>query len=105
MSSVSYRTKADLTDCEVALLKQFHDAGWTAYTRLAASSSEEPKSRRVSMLQGGSVLTVSIGYPADSTQELFVQTSVSVSNKSLPIPPDAGWIEYVCPSKTRSGFS
>jgi WD40 repeat protein len=93
-SSVDYRTKADLTDVEVALLKQFHDAGWTAYTRLASSSNEDPKSRSISMLQGGSVLTVSIGYPADSTQELFVQTSISASNKSLPIPPDAGWIEF-----------
>lgn len=93
-SSVSYRTKAELTDVEVALLKQFHDAGWTAYTRLAASSREEPNSRSISMLQGGSVLTVSIGYPADSTQELVVQTSVNVSNKSLPIPPDSGWIEF-----------
>lgn len=93
-SSVSYRTKADLTDVEAALLKQFHKAGWTAYTRLAASSSEDPKSRTISMLQGGSELTVAIGYPADSTQELVVQTSVNVSNKSLPIPPDAGWIEF-----------
>jgi WD40 repeat protein len=93
-SSVSYRTKAGLTDVEVALLKQFHDAGWTAYTRLAASGREDPGSRHISMVQGGSVLTVSIGYPADSTEELFVQTSVSVSNKSLPIPPDSGWIEF-----------
>jgi WD40 repeat protein len=93
-SSVSYRTKASLTDVEVALLKQFHDAGWTAYTRLAASSHEEPKSRSISLLQGGSVLTVTIGYPADSTQELFVQTSLGVTNKSLPIPPDSGWIEF-----------
>ena len=93
-SLVSYCTQADMTDVEVALLKQFHDAGWTAYSRLASSSSEDPKSRMISMLQGGSELTVSIGYPADSTKELFVQTSVSVSNKSLPIPRDAGWIEY-----------
>jgi WD40 repeat protein len=94
MSSVSYRSKANLTDCEVALLKQFHAAGWTAYTRLDAQGSEDAKSRRITMLQGGSVLTVSIGYPADSTDELFVQVSVGVSDKSLPIPPDAGWIEF-----------
>ena len=93
-SLVSYRTRAELIDVEVALLKQFHDAGWTPYSRLASSSSEDPRSRSFSMVQGGSVLTVSIGYPADSTQELFVQTNVSVSNKSLPIPPDAGWIEF-----------
>jgi hypothetical protein len=50
--SVSYRTKAELTDVEVALLKQFHDAGWTAYTRLGASGREEPDSRTIEMLQG-----------------------------------------------------
>jgi WD40 repeat protein len=93
-SSVSYRTKADLTDVEVDLLRQFHQAGWTAYTRLGASSAEQSRSRNISLVQGGSVLTVSIGYPADSTTELYVQTSVSLSNKSLPIPPDCGWIEF-----------
>jgi len=93
-SSASYRTKAQMTDVEVALLKQLHEAGWTPYTRLAASSNEDPKSRNLSFVQGGSMLTVSIGYPADSTQELVVQNGVSVARKSLPIPPDAGWIEY-----------
>lgn len=93
-SMVMYRTKTALTDLEVAILKQFHDAGWTAYTRLAASSAEEPLSRSLSMLQGGSMLNVSLGYPADSTDELVVQTSVNVTNKSLPIPPDSGWIEF-----------
>ena len=93
-SSASYRTKSDLTDIEVGLLKQFHDAGWTAYSRLAASTTEVPQSRTFFMLQSGNQLTVSIGPPADLLDELYVQTSVSISNKSLPIPPDAGWIEF-----------
>lgn len=93
-SSLAYRTKAALTDVEVNLLRKFHEAGWTAYTRLNASGTEDPRTRDIRMLQGGSVLTVSIGYPGDSTTELFVQTSVQVSNKSLPIPPDSGWIEF-----------
>jgi hypothetical protein len=93
-SSNSYRTKNDLTSVEVTILKQFHEAGWTAYTRLNSSSNEEPDARRISMMQGGSDLSISIGYPADSTEELVVQTNISVSNKSLPIPPDAGWIEF-----------
>jgi WD40 repeat protein len=93
-SSVSYRTKAELTDVEVAIIKQFHDAGWTGYSRLNASRNEEANSRSFSMLQGGSVLTVYISHPADSTDELSVQTSVTVSSKTLPIPPDAGWIEF-----------
>jgi hypothetical protein len=93
-SSTSYRTKEDLTSVETAILKQFHEAGWTAYTRLNSAGNEEPNVRRISMLQGGSDLTISVGHPADSTKELVVQTSISVSNKSLPIPTDAGWIEY-----------
>jgi hypothetical protein len=93
-SSAMYRTKGDLTDVEVALLKQFHAAGWTAYSRLDASSSEDPESRTISMLQSGSELTVSIGRPADAKDELMVQTSMRVSPKSVPIPPDAGWIEF-----------
>lgn len=93
-SLVSYRAKAALTDIEIALLKKSHEAGWTVYTRLAASSTEDPTSRTLTMLQGGSELTVSIGPPADAPGELAVQTSVVVSRKSLPIPPDSGWIEF-----------
>lgn len=93
-SHLMYRTRADLTDVEAALLKQFHEAGWTAYTRLAASGTEEPDSRTIAMLQRGSELTVSIGSPADAKGELVVSTSVHVSHKSLPIPPDSGWIEF-----------
>jgi WD40 repeat protein len=93
-STAAYRTKASLTEVEVSLLKQFHELGWTGYTRLAASSIEDPVSRTFSLLQAGEELIVSIGYPADSTDELFVQTSVSVKNKSLPIPSDSGWIEF-----------
>ena len=93
-SANMYRTKASITDVEVALLRQFQKAGWTPYSRLATSHSEEPTSRSFSMLQGGSVLTVSIGTPSDVPGELFVQVGANVSNKSLPIPPDAGWIEF-----------
>lgn len=93
-SMQSYRTKAPMTEVEVSMLKQFHKAGWTGYTRLSSAYAEQPDSRSISMLQGGSVLTISIGYPADSTDELYVQTNVNVSNKSLPIPADSGWIEF-----------
>ncbi|MCE9604635.1 MAG: WD40 repeat domain-containing protein [Planctomycetia bacterium] len=93
-SSCMYRTKTALTDAEATLLKQLHAAGWTAYTRLAASGSEDPRSRTLKLLQGGSVLTVSLQNPADSPNELAVQTNLNVSNQSLPLPPDAGWIEF-----------
>lgn len=93
-SMAMYRTKANFTDVEVGMLKQFHAAGWTAYTRLAASGQEDPNSRSLSLLQGGSVMTVLIGRPADAPDELAVQTNITISNKSLPIPPDSGWIEF-----------
>lgn len=93
-SSASYRTKGELTDIEAGLLKRFHEAGWTAYSRLAASSSEQPDSRTLKMLQGGSELTATIGRPAGAQDELMVQTSIQVSNISLPLPSDSGWIEY-----------
>ena len=93
-SSQIYRTKADLTDLEVGILKSFHAAGWTPYTRLNASSREEADSRTISFVQAGCVLTVSMGRPADAADEFSVQTSVHLSNKSLPIPADAGWIEF-----------
>jgi hypothetical protein len=93
-SSASYRIKGELTDVEAGLLKKFHEAGWTAYSRLAASSSEQADSRTLTMLQGGSELTASIGRPAGAKDELMVQTSVHPSNISLPLPSDSGWIEY-----------
>jgi hypothetical protein len=93
-SHLSYRSNSSLTDLEVALLKKFHELGWTPYTRLRASSAEEPLSRSFDMLQGGSVLQVSIGFPGDSSEELYVQMNVSTTNLALPIPPDAGWIEF-----------
>jgi hypothetical protein len=93
-SSLMYRAKAPITDVEVALLKQYHAAGWTPYTRLGASFLEEARSRSLSLLQGASELTVSIGYAGDAKEELFVQTSLHTLNKTLPIPPDSGWIEF-----------
>src|SRR5262249_34868420 len=91
---VTYRTKASLTDVEVAVLKQFHEAGWTAYSRLAASSHEDPESRTITMIQKGSMLNAMISRPAEAADELAVQVSVTLTNKSIPIPADSGWIEF-----------
>jgi len=93
-STAMYRTKANFTDVEVGMLKQFHAAGWTAYSRLDASGHEDPETRMLSLLQGGSVMSVLIGRPADAADQLSVQTSIMISNKSLPIPADSGWIEF-----------
>lgn len=93
-SSVSYRTKADLLDLEVGLLKQLHEQGWTPFSRLNAMGNEDPLMRNISLLQDGSILNIFIGVPADAKEEFFVQTSIQVSNKTLPVPADCGWIEF-----------
>lgn len=93
-SSVMYRTKAELLELEVGLLKLLHTAGWTPYSRLAASSQEDPEGRMMSFIQEGSKLTVFIARPADAQDEFSVQVSTQITNKSLPVPPDAGWIEF-----------
>ena len=97
----SYRAHASLTEMEVALLKQFHALGWMAYSRLDASSTEDPASRRFTMLQGGYELSVAIGYPADTGDEINVQVSTRLTNKSLPIPPDCGLIEFDSSTNTK----
>lgn len=93
-SFASYRSEAELTELEVGLLKQFHDLGWTAYSRLNSSNSEDSFSRTLNFLNRGAMLTVFIRPPADAPKQLAVQVSLSVTTKSLPIPPDAGWIEF-----------
>lgn len=92
--SVSYRTKSDLTDLEGSLLKEYHQAGWTAFSALNAMSREEVDSRMMTFVMNGSVLTVMIGRPADAPAEWAVQTSVSITNRSLPIPADSGYVEF-----------
>ena len=92
--STSYRTKMELSDLEVAILKTLHESGWTASSRLNASSNEDPGSRMITFHQGGIELNVFISSPANAPSELAVQMSVGVTTKSLPIPPDSGWIEF-----------
>lgn len=93
-SMVHYRTRMPLTDLEVAVLQKLREAGWVPYSRLATSHSEEPHSRSLTLVQGGSLLTVSIGPPADAPGELVVQMGVNLAEKSLPLPADASWIEF-----------
>ncbi len=110
-STAGYFAKADITDLEVSLLKQYHDAGWTPYTRLAVSTSEEEEDfRSIDLLQGGCELSVFMRPPADRTDVISVQTSIGLSNNSVPIPQDVGWFEYdgstdmMLAATTKMGF-
>lgn len=94
-TTAGYFAKADITDLEVFLLRKLHDAGWTPYTRLAVSTSEEEQdSRSMQFLQGGCELSVFMRPPADRTDVISVQTSCGLANNSVPIPLDVGWFEY-----------
>ena len=91
---VMYRTKADVIQLETALLRKLHEAGWTAYSRLHAAQSEQPESRDLEFLRNGITLRVSIGpFPADPASN-SVQYSKFLTDKSIPIPQDSGFVEF-----------
>ena len=93
-NSVMYETKADVLQIETTLLKQLHSAGWTAYSRLHSSHSEEVDVRNLDFLRNGTVLTVSIRrFPSDPTI-FHIQQGVSSINHALPVPNDCGFIEF-----------
>ena len=93
-NSVMFETKADILQIETTLLKQLHAAGWTAYSRLHSSHSEEVDVRDLDFLRNGTVIRVSIRrFPTDPT--LFhIQQSISSINHALPVPKDCGFIEF-----------
>lgn len=90
----SYRTADDLTEVEAAILKRMHDAGWTAYSRLDSSNSEDPDRRSLRFVGGGILVDISLGFGAADPGKVFVQSSVGVFNQSIPIPADSGFIEH-----------
>ncbi len=92
--TVMYRTKADLIQLETTLLRQMHEAGWTGYARLHASHNEQEDGRDLEFLQHGMTLRVSISrFPADPTSYV-VQYSRYLTTKSIPVPPDSGFVEF-----------
>lgn len=94
MDTVLYRTKADLVLIETNLIRRMHDAGWTSYSRLNASQSEEPDRRDLGFLQGGAALHVSVGrFPAEPSS-YHVQSGRYPLHCSLPIPADSGFVEF-----------
>jgi WD40 repeat protein len=88
------RSEADLSDIEVTLIRELHKNGWTGISRLNASTNEQPDMRLLNFIQHGIELSVLINRTASDSTTYTIQTSVSVADKSLPIPSDAGWIEF-----------
>ncbi len=92
--TVIYRTKADLPEIETTLLRKMHEAGWTAYSRLHSSHTENEDVRDLEFLRNGMVLRVYISrFPADPTS-FSVQYSGFLTTNSIPVPVDSGFVEF-----------
>jgi hypothetical protein len=93
-ATVLYKVKLDLLQIETALLRAMHGAGWTAYSRLHASSSEEADARDMEFLKNGAVLRISVQRAFDDPSAYHVQSSAFWMLHALPIPPDCGFVEF-----------
>jgi WD40 repeat protein len=93
-STVLYKTKLDLLQIETSLLREMHEAGWTAFSRLHASSSEETDSRDIEFLKNGAMLRIAVQRPFDDPSSYHVQSSAFWTLHALPIPPDSGFVEF-----------
>ncbi|MDZ4656905.1 MAG: hypothetical protein SH868_04925 [Bythopirellula sp.] len=93
-NTVSYRTKADLLTIETNLLRTLPKAGWSAYSRLNTSRSEEPDARDIEFVKNGVSLRVSIGKFPVAPDSYTIQYSLFPNNASVPVPPDAGYVEF-----------
>jgi hypothetical protein len=93
-NNVMYRVKAKLIDIETALLRRFFDAGWTAYARLNTSKNEPVNSRTLQFIRGATTILVSIEPQPAEPASYHISYSEFLNTKSLPIPKDAGFIEF-----------
>ncbi len=92
--TVIYHSQADLIQLETSLLRKMHEAGWTAYSRLKSSHDEQAEHRDLKFIQNGATVQVSISrLPADPTS-FNIQYSLFLTMNSIPIPNDAGFVEF-----------
>jgi WD40 repeat protein len=93
-NNVSYKTKADLLAIETNLLRTLPKAGWTAYARLNTSHNEQPDGRDLEFLKNGMSLRVSVSKFPTAPESYTIQYSLFPNNSSVPVPPDAGYVEF-----------
>lgn len=92
--TVIYRTKAELWQIEISLLRKMHEAGWTAYSRLHSSLANIDDGRMLPFLRNGTSLLVSIGrFPAEP-DSYSIQYSQFLTANAIPIPHDSGFVEF-----------
>jgi WD40 repeat protein len=89
-----YTTKADLLAIETNLLRKLPKEGWTASTRLNTSHNEQADSRDLEFVKNGVALRVSIGKFPNAPDQYSIQYSLFPYNASVPVPTDAGYVEF-----------
>jgi hypothetical protein len=93
-TSVIYKVKASLLHIETELLRQLHAAGWTNVVRLNRSRSEKPDWRDFEFVKNGTVLSATVQRDKDDATLFVVSYGQSLSLHSLPVPSDAGLMEW-----------
>ena len=93
-ATVLYDVTLDLIQIETTLLRKMHEAGWTAFSRLHSSHSEEAESRDIEFLRNGTILRVSVQKSRDDPSIYHVQYSGFWTLHSLPVPRDSGFVEF-----------
>lgn len=93
-TSVIYQVEASLLQVEAELLRKFHKDGWTSVVRLLSRQNEDDNSRHLEFVKSGTLVRVMVQPdPADS-KLLNVHYSQSLASHSLPVPQDAGLMEW-----------
>jgi WD40 repeat protein len=93
-STVLYTAKASLLEIETELLRNLHQAGWTAVSRLKSRQGEESDGRQMDFVKNGVVLNVFVRPEKDQPGQYSIQYSASLTLHALPIPSDAGLAEW-----------
>jgi hypothetical protein len=92
--TVIYKVASGLLEIETALLRTLHQAGWTAVVGLASRQMDRPDSRNLEFVRNGTKLLVMV-QKDDGDPKLFsISYSRSLTLHSLPVPPDAGLVEW-----------
>lgn len=93
-TTVIYKVAANLLQIETGLLKKFQEAGWTAVARLGRSHSENADGRDFEFVRNGTLLRVMIQKDNVNPDWFSISYASSLSLHSLPVPPDAGLMEW-----------
>ncbi len=93
-STIVYKVRASLLQIETELLRKLHLAGWTSAVRLISRQNDELNGRNLEFLKNGTGLRVRVQPDEDDASLYVVSYSTFLLLHALPVPPDAGLIEW-----------